>query len=89
MAKRNMSKCQCGRVKSQYLPYCKKCTKERDERRYAEARAIVAIGVCPDCGAKIKQNLSITGWYQCEQYGAVTHRKNPNKPSCGWQTFTC
>jgi len=80
MAKRNVSKCQSGLNLS---------TKERDERRYVKARAIVAKGVCPSCGAKIKQNLSITGWYQCEQYGAVTHRKDPSKPSCGWQTFTC
>ncbi len=54
----------------------------------AEARKIVNTGVCPDCGAKLKRNLSITGWWQCEQYGSVGFRKDENKPACPFQCFT-
>ena len=56
--------------------------------RLAEARAIVATGTCPTCGAKLKANLSLAGWWQCEQFGAVGFRKNPAAPSCNFQTFT-
>jgi hypothetical protein len=56
--------------------------------RYAKARAVVATGVCPLCGGKLKRNLSLTGWWQCEQLGAPTFRKDPDKASCTWQGFT-
>lgn len=54
----------------------------------AEARAVVATGKCPECGAALRRNLSLTGWWQCEQVGAVGFRKDASKPSCSWQAFT-
>lgn len=60
---------------------------ERMARARAETAAVVATGRCPTCGAGLRQNLSITGWWQCEQLGADTHRKNPALPSCDWQGF--
>jgi hypothetical protein len=52
------------------------------------ARKVVATGCCPDCGGKLRRNLSLTGWWQCEQYGAVGFRARPADPSCSWQAFT-
>ena len=54
----------------------------------AETRAVVATGVCPVCGRKLRRNLSLTGWWQCSQLGAETHRADPSQPSCNWQGFT-
>jgi hypothetical protein len=55
---------------------------------HTEIIAIVRKGSCPLCGAKIKRNFSIAGWYQCEQLGSIGFRKDASKPSCGWQGFT-
>lgn len=60
----------------------------RIEAAHAEARAIVATGKCPTCGEVLKRNLSITGWWQCAQLGAVNFRKDPSRPSCDFQCFT-
>lgn len=87
MAKRTVSKCKCGRRKSKYANYCKACDAKREAARKAEAAPIIASGVCPKCGTKLKRNLSLTGWYQCSQYGAETHRADPSKPSCSFQIF--
>jgi uncharacterized protein (DUF983 family) len=54
----------------------------------AETMAVVATGKCPTCGNGLRQNLSITGWWQCKQLGADTHRADPSRPSCSWQGFT-
>lgn len=54
----------------------------------AKVREVVTAGTCPLCGGKVLRNWSLTGWWQCEQLGAVTHRKDPSKPSCSWQGFT-
>lgn len=62
--------------------------KARLEMLQVQARATVATGRCPDCGAGIRRNMSMTGWYQCEQYGADGFRKDSNKPACAWQAFT-
>lgn len=48
---------------------------------------VAASGVCPNCGAGVRRNLSLTGWWQCEQYGAEGFRKDSTKPSCSWQGF--
>jgi hypothetical protein len=56
--------------------------------RLEEARAIVMTGTCPQCGGGLRRNLALTGWWQCEQYGAVGFRKDDSKPSCSFQTFT-
>lgn len=63
-------------------------SRARIEAAHAETRAIVAAGKCPLCGGKPKRNLSIAGWFQCEQLGAVGFRKDASKPSCRWQGFT-
>ena len=60
----------------------------RIEQAHAETRKIVASGKCPDCGAGLRRNLGLTGWWQCEQLGAVNFRKDSAKPPCGWQGFT-
>ena len=54
----------------------------------AETRAVVATGTCPCCGRALKRNLSLTGWWQCEQYGSVGFRADGTQPSCRWQGFT-
>lgn len=60
----------------------------RLEQARAEVRAVVAAGRCPICGAAVKRNLSLTGWWQCAQFGAEQFREDPNKPQCSWQGFT-
>jgi hypothetical protein len=54
----------------------------------AEALRIVASGVCPHCGAKLRRNLALTGWWQCEQVGAPGFRADNEKPQCTGQWFT-
>mgnify|MGYP001595624788 CR=1 FL=1 len=66
----------------------KKQHKERMDALRAEARAIVASGACPNCGAPLKRNLAIIGWWQCVQGGAIGWRADASKPSCSFQTFT-
>jgi hypothetical protein len=60
----------------------------RIEAAHEATRQVVKSGICPDCGGKVKRNLSLTGWWQCEQLGAVGFRKDASKPSCNWQGFT-
>jgi hypothetical protein len=60
----------------------------RIQKAQAETREIVAAGKCPACAAGIRRNLSLAGWYQCEQFGAEGFRKDPTKPPCTWQGFT-
>lgn len=86
MATRN--RCACGKVMSRYSNECNSCYKAKCDARHAEARKIVSAGVCPICGGALRRNLSMAGWWQCEQLGAVGFRKDPAKPSCSWQTFT-
>lgn len=87
-ARNPRKRCACGRAMGKYASRCKKCDKAFYDKLHAEAQATVDTGRCPQCGASLKRNLSIAGWWQCEQYGAVTHRKDPNKPACSWQAFT-
>ncbi len=63
-------------------------SKARIAAQQAETLAVVHAGKCPVCGGKPVRNLSLTGWWQCEQLGAVGFRKDANKPSCNWQGFT-
>lgn len=66
----------------------KAAIKAKHEARITEARAIVATGKCPTCGAGLRSNLALTGWWQCKQLGAVGFREIADKPSCNFQTFT-
>ena len=53
----------------------------------AEAAQVVTTGRCPTCGGKLRANLSITGWWQCEQYGSGSFRARPNEAACSFQCF--
>ena len=66
----------------------KAAEKAAREARYEKARTIVRSGVCPICGAGLRRNLSITGWWQCSQYGSAGFRRDGVKPECSFQTFT-
>ena len=78
-----VSKCpKCGKRRSQYLPYCNKCMDQQHAESVAKAQAIVASGTCPKCGAGLKRNLALAGWWQCE----TTMIGGPNV--CTFQCFT-
>lgn len=66
----------------------RKAADERMAKAKAETLAVVQSGKCPHCGGALRRNLSMTGWWQCEQLGAVGFRKDPSRPSCDWQGFT-
>ena len=83
-----MGTCHCGRKKSKYANECSVCSKKRMNEIHEKSLAIVRTGKCPECGAGLKRNLSITGWWQCEQFGAEGFRKDPLRPSCNFQCFT-
>lgn len=51
------------------------------------AMAVVAYGHCPQCGRALRRNLSITGWWQCTQFGSEQFRAEPSLPSCSYQTI--
>jgi hypothetical protein len=42
---------------------------------------------CPCCGATIRRNSSLSGWWQCSQFGAEGFRADASKPPCSWQLF--
>lgn len=65
----------------------RKASDERIALAKAEASAAFAANKCPQCGAGVRQNLALTGWVQCEQYGAEGFRKDSSKPACSWQGF--
>ena len=82
------SRCACGNIKSKWLSDCTQCASRKRIARISEACAIIEKGKCPTCGAGLRRNNSMAGWWQCEQLGADTHRKDASKPSCNFQTFT-
>lgn len=61
---------------------------DRIQAAHAATKVVVASGRCPTCGAGLRRNLSLAGWWQCEQLGAEGFRKDASKPSCSWQGFT-
>lgn len=82
------NKCACGKRIGKYATACSTCHIERCQKIFAENRAVVAKGRCPTCGRGLRRNLSMKGWWQCEQLGAEAFRKEPNQPPCNWQGFT-
>ena len=80
-----MAKCECGRRMSKYAHRCKKCDAVRRAQLRAEYTKVLDAGKCPECGRQLKRNMAIAGWYQCEQFGADTHRADPSQPSCNYQ----
>lgn len=84
----------CGRGISRGTT-CQKCQKAKRkahelkrQAQNAEALAIVKTGKCPRCGRPLKRNLSLAGWWQCSQLGAIGFRADASQPSCDFQTFT-
>ena len=61
---------------------------ERMAAAKAATRSVGATGHCPHCGAPLRRNLALTGWWQCSQYGADGWRADNSKPPCDWQGFT-
>lgn len=66
--------------------------------RKAKALAIVQGGVCPQCGAPLTRNITMTGWYQCAGYGkpgfrgrfdgsGKDHPEYDALPACSFQVF--
>lgn len=81
-------RCACGKAMSKNAARCKACDIARREARVAAVLEVVRGGKCPQCGSALRRNLSLTGWWQCAQYGADTHRADPSRPACSWQDFT-
>lgn len=55
---------------------------------HATAQAIVDTGRCPDCSSGLHRNLTITGWWQCDRFGATGFRRDTTGQQCSFQTFT-
>ena len=65
----------------------RKASQARIEAARHEAGAAWAINTCPDCGQGLHQNLSLSGWVQCDGFGAERFRK-AGATRCYWQGFT-
>lgn len=72
----------------------KRTKDSKHEARMSElldvARASVASGSCPECGAKLRRNLAIAGWFQCGRFGTDNFRapEYVGDPACTFQAFT-
>jgi hypothetical protein len=64
-----------------------KAEKANPAARHAIAGHALAVNHCPECGQGVHRNLALTGWVQCDGYGADGFRRNGARP-CGWQGFT-
>lgn len=51
-------------------------------------REALSSNKCPQCAGGVHRNLSLTGWVQCDGFGAEGFRKNPSATPCNWQGFT-
>ena len=60
----------------------------RSAQIHAETQAIVTANRCPQCGRGVHRNLALSGWFQCDGFGAPERRRDPNGPGCSWQGFT-
>lgn len=65
-----------------------RASQERMAAARAEVAQVVAGGRCPRCGSGLRRNRSLSGWWQCEQYGAETFRARAADAACLWQGFT-
>ena len=88
MTARTRNHCGCGRVCSKYSTLCKRCSDKKLAEAGADAQKTVATGVCPKCGARLKRNSSMTGWWQCSLYGSEGFRADATKPACSFRCFT-
>lgn len=62
----------------------RKASQLRIAQAQAEARKACVEG-CPLCGRAVRHNLALTGWVQCQGYGAEGFRTGA---PCEWQGFT-
>lgn len=87
---RPINRCACGARISKYATVCNACHRARLDAIHAEAAAIVATGVCPDCGTPLVRNSAIAGWWQCGAYACESHRRPEYRglPKCSFQIFT-
>jgi hypothetical protein len=62
------------------------------ENRMAAARLVaqtaLTLNECPHCRGPVRQNIALTGWVQCAQFGPEEFRAEPGRPACDWQGFT-
>ena len=65
----------------------KEARKQRIAESHAEAAKALAENRCPKCGQGVRRNNALTGWVQCEGYGAPGFRAKDSVP-CSWQGFT-
>lgn len=65
----------------------RKASQARMEAARREAQAAWDANTCPECGQDLHRNLALTGWVQCQGYGAEGFRKAGSTP-CSWQGFT-
>ena len=63
---------------------------ERAENKAAQTATQIALAAneCPICGGHVHRNSALTGWVQCDGFGAEGFRKDPNAKPCSWQGFT-
>jgi hypothetical protein len=54
----------------------------------AETQRVVESGKCPRCGRGVHRNNSLPGWWQCDGFGADSHRRDKSGEPCSWQGFT-
>jgi hypothetical protein len=68
----------------------KEAHRARMDALHAEAKRIVATGKCPDCGARLRRNNSMAGWWQCGRLGAPGFKlpEYEGKGDCSFQCFT-
>ena len=81
-------RCECGKRIGRYARECRECFKAKMDRIHVEAQAIVATSRCPRCGAPLRRNLALAGWWECAQRGAPGFRADAGRPSCDFQVFT-
>lgn len=65
----------------------REASKARMAAARAEAQQALTTNTCPMCGQGVHRNLALTGWVQCDGFGAEGFRKEGSKP-CNWQGFT-
>ena len=65
----------------------RKASQARMDAASRETKAAWDANTCPDCGQGLRRNLALTGWVQCDGFGAEGFRKAGSTP-CNWQGFT-
>ena len=66
----------------------RKASELRMALAHTEAQVALILRRCPRCAGKVHRNLALTGWVQCDGFGADGFRRDPNAQKCDWQGFT-